>query len=87
MAIQPVDPPAFHPRGTLIAGALGRPLRRATWAGSIVTGGIAVGLAALLGDRGLWGSLAAAGVGMLAGLGAGLATWAASRKGPSTRTP
>ena len=68
MAIQPVDRPAFHPRGTLIAGALGRPLRRATWAGSIVTGGIAVVLAALLGDRGLWGSLAAAGVATLGGV-------------------
>ena len=62
MAIQRVDRAAFHPRGTLISGALGRPLRRATWAGSIVTGVLAVVLATVLGDRGIGGVIAAAGV-------------------------
>lgn len=68
MAIQPVDRAAFHPRGTLVAGALGRPLRRATWAGSIVSGGIAVVLATLLADRGIPAIVVAAGVAAGAGV-------------------
>jgi hypothetical protein len=68
MAIQPVDRAAFHARGMLVAGALGRPMRRATWAGSIVAGILAVVLATLFAERGLPGILAAAGLATLAGM-------------------
>src|SRR6187455_1869927 len=55
-------PLSFHPRGTLIATALGRAMRRPSWAGSIVTGVLAVVFATAVRDRGFGAVVAAAGV-------------------------
>ncbi|HEY3335060.1 MAG TPA: hypothetical protein VGK16_07455 [Candidatus Limnocylindrales bacterium] len=70
MADQPPARAGFQPRGVLIAGALGQPLRRATWAGSIASAFLAAVLSFVLGAQGLAGVLVAALLATAAGIAA-----------------
>ncbi|HKF84283.1 MAG TPA: hypothetical protein VKB30_00750 [Candidatus Limnocylindrales bacterium] len=47
----PPGTPAFHPRGTLVAGGLGGALQRATWVSGIVSILVTLILVTALGDR------------------------------------